>query len=76
MTYKLDAVISHPDWPMPMTKVFYYHGKTFRDILAQIMTLPNHLHNLEHHKRCAFKDVHGITHKWQLTEVHETPKSH
>lgn len=71
MTYKLIATITHQSFDGPVIKVLTYCGDTFEDILSQIPTLPQHLHNLRKHKRAAFKDDRGVKHSWKLEEITE-----
>ena len=71
MTYKLTATITHKSFGNPVIKELYFTGDTFPDILASIRAtnadMPeNNIYNLEHHKRCAFKDSRGVKHSWQL----------
>lgn len=71
MRLKLHAVINHKSFPEPMHKDYFYQGDTIDDIVEQIETLPCHRHNLRHHRKCSFKDVHGIKHTWTLTPAEE-----
>lgn len=72
MIFKLTAIISHKSFGDPVIKEIYFTGLTFDDVLDKIRAneVPeNHLHNLRHHRRTAFKDAKGVKHSWQLEEM-------
>lgn len=69
MIWKLTATITHKQWGDPVIKEMFYNGETFEDILDQIETLPQHIHNLRKHRKAAFKDARGVKHSWHLTQI-------
>ena len=71
MTFKLEATITHRSFGEPIVHVFYYTGEDLESILRQIDTLPQHIKNLKHHRKTAFKDVNGVRHVWKLTHCEE-----
>lgn len=69
MTYKLTATITHKSFDEPVIKTLFFRGETKEDIMDQIKTLPEHLHNLRHYGKAAFKDERGVKHKWKLEHL-------
>lgn len=69
MTYKLTATVTHKSFDAPLIHEFFYQGNSLDDILAQIDTLPNHIHNLKHNLKTAFKDQNGVKHSWKLEHM-------
>ena len=70
MTFKIDVVISHKGWDAPLTKQIYFQGDSLDDVMEKIKAenVPhNHLHNLKHYGKTAFKDIHGVKHKWVMS---------
>lgn len=69
MTYKLTATITHKSFDAPIVKSLYFTGDTFDDVMNQIETQPQHLHNLRHYGKAAFTDGRGVKHKWKLEHM-------
>lgn len=69
MTFKLTATLTHKSYPKPLIKELLFNGTSLDDVLEKMEAPREHIHNLKHHRRTAFRDAFGVKHQWVLTEA-------
>lgn len=68
MKFRLECEIILPNTET-IHKEYFYEAETKAGAIEQIDTLPFHRYNLRLFGRTAFKDIHGIKHKWRIKPV-------